>query len=46
MRLPPSMGNYIATDDPAPEIKAYVDTVDFEAFEFKNTVSVNVSGFR
>ena len=36
MLLPPSVGDYITADNPVRAIKAYVDTVDFKAFGFKN----------
>lgn len=44
MLLPPSVEDYVATDSPVRAIKAYVDTVDFEAFGFKNTTASSNAG--
>jgi transposase len=36
MLLPPSVKDYVTPDNPVRAIKAYVETVDFEALGFKN----------
>jgi len=36
MLLPPSVQDYVTADNPVRAIKAYVETVDFEALGFKN----------
>lgn len=44
MLLPPSVEDYVAADNAARAIKAYVGTVDLKAFEFKNAEGEQKAG--